>query len=51
VLVLLTAQGYQLITTQVLAEDAYTLVLQLWRLLAFETAAARAGLPSGTMLV
>lgn len=39
------------LTPQVLAEDALTLVIALWRLLAFETAAAEKGLTTGTMLV
>jgi len=36
---------------QVLDDEAVPLTIQLWRLLAFESAAHRAGLESGTMLV
>ena len=36
---------------QVLDDEATPLTVQLWRLLAFETAAHRAGIESGTMTV
>jgi RNA-binding protein 25 len=39
------------LTYQVLDEEAVPLTIQLWRLLAFESAAHRAGLESGTMMV
>jgi RNA-binding protein 25 len=39
------------LTTQVLDEEAVPLAIQLWRLLAFESAAYNAGLDSGTMTI
>lgn len=39
------------LTPQVLDEEATPLTIQLWRLLAFETAAYHAGVESGTMTV
>lgn len=39
------------LTLQVLDEEATPLTVQLWRLLAFETAAHQAGIESGTMTV